>query len=263
MRTSIQTTAMLALVAVLAVFGVAALADDEHDCPKLFRLGEDGGDIMRLGSYGFLGVELTTLTPELRRHFGVPDESGVMIGRVEEGSPAAVAGLQVGDIITRLDDEDVAAGGRLRRVGGRREKGGVVPLEYGRDGRVETAVATLGERQRCGFDISHMLDLEHLPQIDLEHLPQIDLEHLPRLGHLMELHEFDGEALEEAMEKVHEALENQDWESHLERLRDADLSHIEERLHEAMERLHELEIEIDHEKDQAEDEERDEEPENY
>ena len=36
---------------------------------------------------GFLGVGLTELTPELRTHFGVPEESGVMVSKVEPGKP--------------------------------------------------------------------------------------------------------------------------------------------------------------------------------
>ena len=48
-----------------------------------------------------LGVGLTDLTPELREHFGVGGDAGVMISRVVEDSPAAKAGLRVGDIIER------------------------------------------------------------------------------------------------------------------------------------------------------------------
>ena len=47
---------------------------------------------------------------------------------------------------------------------------------------------------------------------------------------------------------LREALESQDWTNHLKRIEDADLSGIEERLREAMERLHELEDEIHIEK---------------
>jgi S1-C subfamily serine protease len=40
------------------------------------------------------------ITPELRKHYGVPDNRGVLVARVETGSPGAAAGLQAGDIIT-------------------------------------------------------------------------------------------------------------------------------------------------------------------
>src|SRR5258708_4887988 len=56
---------------------------------------------------GYLGVELTELTPELRAHFGAPQDTGVMVARVVAGSPADKAGLKVGDIITSLDGKAV------------------------------------------------------------------------------------------------------------------------------------------------------------
>src|SRR5437763_1746210 len=43
---------------------------------------ESGGPLV---SRGYLGVGLVDLTPELRAHFGVPEESGVMVGKVEAG----------------------------------------------------------------------------------------------------------------------------------------------------------------------------------
>ncbi len=246
----IKFTTLIALT--LAGLGVAAWADGDREkrhvkierfgqgaCPHTVRIGEEGPEIMRLGSYAYLGVELTSLTPELRRHFGVPADAGVMVGGVEEDSPAAAADLSVGDIITRFDGEDVESGSHLARLVRQRDPDDEVVLEYWRDGEMAAAAVTLDERQRCGFDLSHVIDL------DLGH---IDLDNLPRFEQLLELHEFDGEAMEKAMERAREAFSHQDWDSHLERLRDVDLSEIEERLHEVMERLHELEEEIHTEK---------------
>ena len=69
-----------------------------------------------------------------------------------------------------------------------------------------------------------------------------------RLREAIERRSHDKESLLEARERLREALESQDWSSHLRRLEDVDLSGIEERLHEAMERLHALEEEIKVEK---------------
>ena len=40
------------------------------------------------GGGAFLGVQLSDLTAELRTHFGVPDDAGVLVGKVVDGSPA-------------------------------------------------------------------------------------------------------------------------------------------------------------------------------
>jgi hypothetical protein len=93
----------------------------------------------------FLGVQLTDLTPDLRRHFGVPDDQGVLVAKVVEDSPAARAGIQVGDILTAIDGESVASASALSRAVGKREPGAPVQLELWRDGRIESLAATLEE----------------------------------------------------------------------------------------------------------------------
>lgn len=272
-------TLLFVCLAATAGFPASSRADDDQesgeltverlakgDCPQILHLGEGGPRLMRLGSYGYLGVETTALTPELRRHFGAPEDAGVLIGRVEKGSPAAAAGLRVGDIVTRVDDEEVTSGGRLRRLVRGYEKEESAVLEYWRGGKVATTTVAFDERQSCGLDLGSVIDLEKLPRIDLEKLPRIDLDSLPRYEALLELHEFDGasldrareylrqayeiqtldgEDLEKARERLREAIRSQDWKSHLERIREVDLTDIERRLREAMNRLEELENEID------------------
>ncbi len=110
------------------------------DGPELF--------LERHGKGGFLGVATTELTPELRRHFGVPEESGLLVARVVEGSAAAAAGVQVGDILTAAGGEAVASSRELVRAVGRREPGAVLELEVWRDGAQLALSATLGERPR-------------------------------------------------------------------------------------------------------------------
>jgi hypothetical protein len=131
-------------------------------------LGGDDGNLVWLGRPGelarealagldwargaFLGVQLTDLTPELRRHFGVPEDQGVLVASVVEDSAAARAGIQVGDILTGLDGEAIASAGELARAVRKREAGAAVEVELWRDGRVEALSATLDEpSQRPGF----------------------------------------------------------------------------------------------------------------
>ena len=62
----------------------------------------------------FLGIQMVELTPEAIQELNSqqqmnlqPDETGVLIVRVLEGSPAEAAGLAPGDIIQRINDTDV------------------------------------------------------------------------------------------------------------------------------------------------------------
>ena len=113
------------------------------------RLGDAGARLHgRHGGGAFLGVQLTELTPELRTHFGVPDDAGVMVGKVVDDSPALRAGLEVGDIVTAVGDKPVASASALARAIRGNEDGDTVVLEVWRDGRVQKIDAALEERER-------------------------------------------------------------------------------------------------------------------
>jgi serine protease Do len=54
-----------------------------------------------------LGIEVLDITPEMAKNYGLSRTSGVVIVRVDEGSPAEEAGLGPGDIIVELDQKPV------------------------------------------------------------------------------------------------------------------------------------------------------------
>lgn len=100
---------------------------------------------------GFLGVGMAELTPELRAHFGVPEDAGVMVSKVVDDSPASRAGIAVGDIITLVDGETVRSGATLAKAIRSREDGAMVDLEVWRDGSVLTFSAAVEERAGRGM----------------------------------------------------------------------------------------------------------------
>jgi serine protease Do len=61
-----------------------------------------------------VGLEVTEITPALRVHYGAPENSGVLVTRVEAGKPAAEAGVQVGDILVRVGDTPIRNEGEVR-----------------------------------------------------------------------------------------------------------------------------------------------------
>lgn len=93
------------------------------------------------GGKPILGVRLVSITPELREHFGAK-ETGVLVGGVEPDSPAARAGIRVGDILLSIAGEPVDDPSDVVRqvIENRGEK---IPVELLRDGKKMTVEAVL------------------------------------------------------------------------------------------------------------------------
>jgi membrane-associated protease RseP (regulator of RpoE activity) len=106
---------------------------------------------------GYLGVELVDLTPELREHFGAPRDVGVMVGRVEPGSPAARAGVEVGDVVTAIGDEPVHDSWGLSAEISSREGSELVEMTLVRAGKRRQIGATLERREREGVDVGRWI----------------------------------------------------------------------------------------------------------
>lgn len=131
---------------------------------------------------GYLGVGLTELSPELRAHFGVPEDAGVMVSSVEEGSPADKAGLKVGDIIAALDGKDVKSSWDVRSQIRELKEGEQVPMTVYRDGKAQNLSATIALRERPELDMAPLLfhgDGENQPM--LLQLDRERLRNLPRV----------------------------------------------------------------------------------
>ena len=69
---------------------------------------------------------------------------GVRVVRVVPGSPAEDAGLETGDIITKVDDTEIGDASELVRTIGSHDPGDTVTIAYERDGESSTVEATLG-----------------------------------------------------------------------------------------------------------------------
>ena len=75
----------------------------------------------------------------------MPD-GGVRIESIREGSPAAAAGLQTGDLITAVDGKQVKTVDDMDAAMSRLTAGAKVPMTFERDGKRQTLTVTLGTR---------------------------------------------------------------------------------------------------------------------
>jgi membrane-associated protease RseP (regulator of RpoE activity) len=152
-------------LAVLAGAPAAARAGEESEKEKKVEkrkvtvISSDGKPFVWEGdgllvSRGYLGVGLTDLTPELRTHFGAPEDAGVMVAKVEPGSPAATAGIKVGDVLTLIDGKEVKSSWDLRSKIRGYDDGQQVPVEVWRNGRAQNLTITLVKRERSELDVA-------------------------------------------------------------------------------------------------------------
>lgn len=75
------------------------------------RFGNPGPNMFGFGATlpatPVLGISGEDLTGQLGKYFGAPDGEGVLITSVQSDSPAAKAGLEAGDVITKVDGNRV------------------------------------------------------------------------------------------------------------------------------------------------------------
>ena len=95
--------------------------------------------------HAYLGVAGQDVDPGVARLYNLPVEQGAVLAQVPDG-PAADAGLQPGDIVTRIDDNEVASMNELAGRIQQHQPGDSVTVTYLRDGEQQTATVTLGER---------------------------------------------------------------------------------------------------------------------
>ena len=77
----------------------ALTAVDANELKEIIALLSDSKDVP------YLGVHISTVTEKIANTYGIP--KGVYIKEVEMDSPAMNAGLQSGDVILKIDDQDI------------------------------------------------------------------------------------------------------------------------------------------------------------
>jgi serine protease Do len=114
-------------------------------------------------SFGFMTGHLLPLTPaytgakvdamgtQLAGYFGVKDGKGLLVHEVEANSPAAIAGLQAGDVVTRVNGGHVATKSDWTRSL-RDSKGHPVSLTVVRDRHEQTLTMVPDAKHRSAVD---------------------------------------------------------------------------------------------------------------
>ncbi len=104
---------------------------------KWFGKQNQGGPHSKFRTYTFdeddfknsyIGLNLEKLTDQLGEYFGVKDGNGILITEVIEDSPAKEAGLKAGDVIIKVDGEEIVDISDIQKAVRQKEKGEEVEI---------------------------------------------------------------------------------------------------------------------------------------
>jgi len=104
-------------------------------------------DLINLGKVrrSWLGVYIQEVTPEIAKQFNLTEAKGVLVGDVVNSSPAAEAGIKTGDIIKKVDNEEVNSPEELQDKIGNIEIEKEANIEIVRNGETIPFIVKIGE----------------------------------------------------------------------------------------------------------------------
>lgn len=116
---------------------------------------------------GYLGVQVQPLDADLARGLGLSNDSGALVAGVVADGPGAQGGLQQGDVVLKIDGNDVEDSRDLTRRIGNYAVGRSARLDIWRDGRRQTVTVRLGERPtEEQLNAANDVDLPDAPPAD-------------------------------------------------------------------------------------------------
>ncbi|MBA3526433.1 MAG: Do family serine endopeptidase [Sphingomonas sp.] len=106
-------------------------------------------DALRRGerpSRGYLGVGLQPVDEDIAPSLGLPKDRGELVRSVQPGAPAALGGIQQGDVILRVNGREVNPDETVSYLIANTRVGSRVPLDIIRGGRAMRVTVAVGQR---------------------------------------------------------------------------------------------------------------------
>jgi serine protease Do len=126
------------------------------------------------GATSYLGVNIREIDSERAKELKLKEEAGVEITRIVEDSPAAKAGLKVGDVVLAYNGERVEGMEQFSRLVRETPPGRDVRLLISRDGNSQTLTAKITSRKLTPFVVGAM------PKVEIPAIAPAPMPDLPR-----------------------------------------------------------------------------------
>jgi serine protease Do len=95
---------------------------------------------------GYMGITIRNLDEDLAKQFKVPDIGGALVEDLTAGGPSEKAGIKNGDVIRKLNGQQIGDSGQFTAMITNLNPGAEVTVDILRDGQPLTIKTTLGER---------------------------------------------------------------------------------------------------------------------
>jgi len=118
------------------------------------------------GQRKYIGVSLQELNPELAEYFGADKGTGLLVTKVTKESPAAEAGLKVGDVILTAEGKKVNEATELSNIIQEKEKGEVLKLQIIRDKKKRTIEVKVEENEGEGVKFSWKINGPYFENVE-------------------------------------------------------------------------------------------------
>lgn len=93
----------------------------------------------------YLGLNFQSVTPSIARRYDLPAQWGAYVTNIDRNGPAAQAGLQRGDIITSIGEQDIDESNSYINTLFAHQPGDQITIKALRNGQEKTFEVTLGE----------------------------------------------------------------------------------------------------------------------
>jgi len=156
-----------------AAFAWQPAPDPPAPPPPPAALGAEIERAVRLSLGGsFLGVGVAEVDAERAKALKLKEERGVEITNIEEGSPAAKAGLQKGDVVLEFNGQRVEGTEQFVRLVRETPAGRQIKLSVNRGGAAQTVTATVEKRKLTGRSSGFVMPRINIPEIHVQ-MPDI------------------------------------------------------------------------------------------
>lgn len=133
--------------------------------------------ITRLSGGSFLGIAVSEVDSERAKALNLREEYGVEITRVEDESPAAKAGLKIGDVVLEYNGQRVEGIDQFMRLVHETPPGREVKLSVSRNGSAQTILVKTASRKAWAVKSGDMMKSFEFPNIVI---PDIQIPDVPK-----------------------------------------------------------------------------------